>query len=309
MILWLILVLMALAAGAAVLAPILVPTLAPGPTAEGRRRLALAVAVAAVFAVALGVIYPRIGHPGLAAAPPPRPAPAAPTGEDAQLAALVPQLEAKMRAAPGDPRGWRLLGSACSRLGRYAEAADAWGRAAALEPTAADDRSAQGEALTQAAGGLVTPGARSLFARAVALDPGDARARYFLAMAKDQNGDHAGALADWRALIASAPPGAPWAADVRAFVDKVAADQSGASGPPGDAARLAMIRAMVDRQAAQLKAQPRDAEGWIRLMRSRMVLGDPAAASAALRDALAAFAGDPATQAKLRGAGAAMGVG
>jgi cytochrome c-type biogenesis protein CcmH len=98
-------------------------------------------------------------------------------------------------------------------------------------------------------------------------------------------------------------------ADVQAFVDKVSAARGGGSGMSVDPDRLAMIRAMVDRQAAQLKAHPRDADGWLRLMRSRMVLGDPAAASAALRDALAAFAGDPAAQARLRAAGTAMGVG
>ena len=43
---------------------------------------------------------------------------------------------------------------------------------------------------------MVTPGARGLFAKVLALDPADARARYFLAMAKDEDGDHASAMAD-----------------------------------------------------------------------------------------------------------------
>jgi cytochrome c-type biogenesis protein CcmH len=69
-----------------------------------------------------------------------------------------------------------------------------------------------------------------------------------------------------------------------------------------------MIRGMVDRLAARLKAQPRDADGWIRLMRARVVLGDPTAASAALRDGLAAFGDSLPSQAKLRDAAKAMGV-
>jgi cytochrome c-type biogenesis protein CcmH len=69
-----------------------------------------------------------------------------------------------------------------------------------------------------------------------------------------------------------------------------------------------MVRAMVDGLAARLRQNPRDADGWIRLMRSRMVLHDPAAATEALRSALAAFAGDAATQARLRSAARELGV-
>jgi cytochrome c-type biogenesis protein CcmH len=44
-------------------------------------------------------------------------------------------------------------------------------------------------------------------------------------MAKDQAGDHKGAMADWITLIKSAPPGAEWAPQVRGFVEKLAADR------------------------------------------------------------------------------------
>jgi cytochrome c-type biogenesis protein CcmH len=120
-------------------------------------------------------------------------------------------------------------------------------------------------------------------------------------------------MADWVALIKSAPPDAPWLADMRDFVGRVAAERGvdlsaelGAPAPPSGQA--AMIRGMVDQLAARLKAQPRDADGWIRLMRSRMVLGEPAAASAALRDGLAAFDDSAPSQSRLREAAKAMGV-
>jgi cytochrome c-type biogenesis protein CcmH len=70
--------------------------------------------------------------------------------------------------------------------------------------------------------------------------------------------------------------------------------------------RQAMIRAMVDQLAARLKAQPADADGWIRLMRARMVLGDTAAATAARREALAAFPADHATRERLSVAAAEL---
>jgi cytochrome c-type biogenesis protein CcmH len=76
--------------------------------------------------------------------------------------------------------------------------------------------------------------------------------------------------------------------------------------PPGQQDQMA--KAMVQRLADRLKASPRDADGWIRLMRSRMVLGEAEAASQALRSGLAAFQGDAATQGRLKSAAAEFGV-
>jgi cytochrome c-type biogenesis protein CcmH len=76
--------------------------------------------------------------------------------------------------------------------------------------------------------------------------------------------------------------------------------------PPSE--QDAMVRAMVDRLANRLRQNPRNAEGWIQLMRSRMVLNDPNAAREALRSGLAAFQGDAAAQARLRTAAGELGV-
>ncbi len=61
-----------------------------------------------------------------------------------------------------------------------------------------------------------------------------------------------------------------------------------------------MIGQMVARLAARLADNPRDEEGWARLVRSYRVLGDTAAADEALARGLAAFADDPAAQARIR---------
>ncbi len=76
-----------------------------------------------------------------------------------------------------------------------------------------------------------------------------------------------------------------------------------------DEARAAFIKGMVDNLAAKLAANPRDADGWIRLIRARKVMGDTAAAKAALASGRAAFADDPATAKSISDAAAAMGVG
>jgi cytochrome c-type biogenesis protein CcmH len=130
-----------------------------------------------------------------------------------------------MKTSPGDPDGWRMLGWSYLQVGRNADAAQAYGRAVALDPHNAEYLSAQGEATVLAAQGQVTPAAEDIFRKAVSLDPADPRARYYLAVGKDQKGDAKGAMDDWIALLKSAPPGAPWAPEVRSFVEKVAQDR------------------------------------------------------------------------------------
>jgi cytochrome c-type biogenesis protein CcmH len=53
------------------------------------------------------------------------------------------------------------------------------------------------------------------------------------------------------------------------------------------------IEGMVAGLAARLAAQPDDAEGWVRLVRSYAVLGDAAKRDAALARARSLFAGKP----------------
>jgi cytochrome c-type biogenesis protein CcmH len=69
-----------------------------------------------------------------------------------------------------------------------------------------------------------------------------------------------------------------------------------------------MVRGMVEGLAGRLRTNPRDEQGWIRLMRSRMVLQQPDQAREALRSALAAFANDAAVQGRLRQAAGELGV-
>jgi cytochrome c-type biogenesis protein CcmH len=54
-----------------------------------------------------------------------------------------------------------------------------------------------------------------------------------------------------------------------------------------------MIQGMVERLAERLHRDGSDIEGWLRLVRSYMVLGQPDKARAAAADARRALAGDP----------------
>jgi cytochrome c-type biogenesis protein CcmH len=281
-------------------------------------------------------LYLKIGRPEATGRAPAEAGALPPGHPNGEVAGMIGQLEARMKQAPGDAEGWRMLGWSYLQVGRNAEAAQAYGRAAALDPHNGEYLSAQGEATVLASQGQVTPAAEDVFRKAVSLDPADPRARYYLAIAKDQKGDAKGAMDDWIALLKSAPPDAPWAPEVRTFVEKVAAerhvdlagrlppapaataqagpapgptsDQVAAAGQMSAGDRQAMIQGMVEKQAAGLKANPHDREGWERLMRARMVLGQTNLAVQAYRDASKAFAGSAADQAALRQTAAGLGI-
>jgi cytochrome c-type biogenesis protein CcmH len=241
------------------------------------------------------------------------------------------------RQAPASPaaKDWRVVGWAYAENERPEEAAAAYRRAAEIEPGNAENWSSLGEVL-QTNATAVVPEAAAAFGKALKLDPADPRARYFLAVQKDLRGDHGGAIDDWLAFLKDTPPGAPWQADLRRTIEQSATkhriDIASRMPPPGAPATVTaaipgptpeqlsaasaippsrqdeMAKAMVERLAGRLKANPRDSDGWIRLMRSRMVLGEAAAASEALRSGLAAFQGDSATQGRLKSAAAEFGV-
>jgi cytochrome c-type biogenesis protein CcmH len=59
-----------------------------------------------------------------------------------------------------------------------------------------------------------------------------------------------------------------------------------------DSDRGAMIRGMVERLATRLKQNGDDVEGWLRLVRAYMVMGDRDKAQGALSDARQAVAND-----------------
>ena len=109
------------------------------------------------------------------------------------------------------------------------------------------------------------------------------------------------------------------AADRRAAAaSPITAPTAGIPGPTPDQLRAAsgmtptqqseMGRAMVERLAGRLRQNPRDADGWIMLMRSRMVAERAAACRRGAAHRLAAFSNEPATQARLRQAARELGV-
>ncbi|MDR3489871.1 MAG: c-type cytochrome biogenesis protein CcmI [Bradyrhizobium sp.] len=213
---------------------------------------------------------------------------------------LVAQVEAHLEKNPADGRGWNVLAPVLSRLGRFEEAVRAYRNSITYGGDSADRRADLGEALVGAAGGVVTSDARAEFERAIAMNADEAKANYFLGLAAEQDGRTAEAASIWRSILAKAPPDAPWRPLVQAALARVggssapalSGDAMAAAKDMNEADRGAMIRGMVDRLASRLKQNGGDVEGWLRLVRAYMVMGDRDKAKSALAEARQAVAND-----------------
>jgi len=213
---------------------------------------------------------------------------------------MVAQVEAHLEKNPTDGRGWTVLAPVLARLGRYDDAVRAYRNAITYAGDSAERRSDLGEALAGAAGGVVTAEAKAEFERAVAQSADEPKASYFLGLAAEQDGRQTDAAAIWRGMLAKAPADAPWRPLIEAALARVgdpaapalSSDAMAAAKDMNEADRGAMIRGMVDRLATRLKANGDDVEGWLRLVRAYMVMGERDKALSALVEARQAVASD-----------------
>ncbi|QIO35142.1 c-type cytochrome biogenesis protein CcmI [Bradyrhizobium sp. 1(2017)] len=213
---------------------------------------------------------------------------------------LVVQVEQHLEKNPTDGRGWNVLGPVLQRLGRFDDAVRAYRNSLTYNGETSERRADLGEALSAAAGGVVTAEAKTEFERAHALDADDPKANYFLGVAAEQDGRKDDAANIWRALLAKAPADAPWRPLVQSSLARVGggtmpalSDETiAASKDMAEGDRNAMVRGMVDRLATRLKQNGDDVDGWLRLVRAYLVMGDRDKAVGASTDARQAVAGN-----------------
>ncbi|HEY7765941.1 MAG TPA: c-type cytochrome biogenesis protein CcmI [Aestuariivirgaceae bacterium] len=247
--------------------------------AEGAlRRLALVASIVAlpVFAVSF---YLLRGSPHLEGVPYALRLANAEANRD--FHALIVKVENQLAAHPTDAEGWRVLAPAYRSLGRYDDAARAYAGALTHGKPDATLLSDRGEVLVMAAQGLVTGEAAQSFQDALKLDARNPKARYFAGLALLQEGKPEEALRLWQALLRDAPPDAPWRALVESQIAGAGGQQQGR-----------MIASMVDGLAQRLDRDGNDLDGWLKLARARMVMGETDKARAALDRASALFKSD-----------------
>jgi cytochrome c-type biogenesis protein CcmH len=271
----------------------------PAPATQSSlrwRRVAAVLALAGLPLVAVGV-YAPLGSPQLGDFPLAERAHAPDMKQP--LVNMVAQVEQHLEKNPSDGRGWSVLAPVLERLGRYDDAVRAFRNSITYNGESAERRAALGEAMTVAAGGVVTAEAKAEFERALTLNADEVRASYFLGLAAEQDGRQDAAATIWRALLKKAPADAPWRGLVQASLARVGGTESALSDETMAAAkdmsegdRGAMIQGMVERLANRLKQNGDDVEGWLRLVRAYIVMGDPDKAKIALSNARQAVAND-----------------
>lgn len=267
----------------------------------------------------------------------------APTLPDAPLAArlsgdippddfamMIRKVEEHLALRPEDGRGWEVIAPVYLRLGRLREAEQAFRNAIRLLGSTAPRQIGLGEAILASQGGIVTAEARGAFEAASALDPAAPIPRFYLALAVEQEGRAEEAADMWRKLLAETPIDAAWRPAVEKALARVAPGkaQPGEAQPvearPGETKigpseeeiaaaqdmpaghRAAMIESMVSQLAARLEDEPNNVDGWLRLIRSYVVLGRTDAAAAAARSALDGI--NPADRGKVEALIADLGV-
>lgn len=280
--------------------------------APAARSPRLSGALIAVLAIALPLgaagLYYSVGNPGLGDHPlaERRAQSAEQTAQtndrQAQLRAMVQDIEGRTEQDPGNPRNWAVLGQAYQMMGRFDESVTAYRKLVEVTDRHPEALVMLAEAMFVAADETVTPEAEKLFLESRTQDPANPMTYYYVALARQQTGDLQGAIDEYAGLLAVSPENAEWVPNIQERM-KAVADELGVEVPvvqmlppmemapapvaPGPTAeqiqeaqqmtaedQQAMIRSMVDQLAGRLKDNPDDLAGWQRLAQAYRVLGD-----------------------------------
>jgi len=267
-----------------------------------RKRIALAAVVAVAVPALAAVIYLQVGSPN--------PQVAERQNAEAEMNQMLEELAARVAQAPDDVDAVTLLARSYAMVGRFKESVEVYKKLLQMDASA-ENYAGFGEAVVFLSEGKVTKDSHDAFVRALTIDRGEPRARFYLGLEQaDKNQPH-NAIATWRELIADAPPGAEWATMVTEqmagvaktanippmtvepkhaldFVprEEVALAKVMTAGPmaaprrapappsPADmpAEAQAQVQQMVAGLAKRLETEPDDYNGWVMLGRSYVVL-------------------------------------
>ncbi|MDP7152483.1 MAG: c-type cytochrome biogenesis protein CcmI [Paracoccaceae bacterium] len=214
---------------------------------------------------------------------------------------LTRRLAEQLLADPngGALEGWMLLGQTYARLGRRADAADAYEQASLKEGADSVVYSMLAEALIVAEQGVITPKAERAIDQAILLDPRNPAGTYYKALAFHQNGQGKMAYDMLVERLETADDFAPWMETFVVRANIIAAEvgaepislaqfapmmAGGAPGPTREDVEAVgemsadeqneFIRSMVARLADRLAEEPDDLDGWMRLGNAYKVLNE-----------------------------------
>lgn len=141
----------------------------------------------------------------------------------AEINQMVDGLAAKVKENPKDADGVGMLARSYLQLGRYDDAVAQFKQLTVLAPGGVNF-AAYGEALAIANKNKVTKDSHDAFVKALVLDRGEPRARFYLGMEQLDKNEAKNAIAIWRDLLKEAPEGANWGVMVKEQLDSAAAN-------------------------------------------------------------------------------------
>ena len=286
------------------------------PETAAPASMAVMLAGLVMIPVVAGLFYARLGRPDLPDAPQTkRLASALKTGD---INAMVFQVEKALQKRPDDIRGWSAIAPVYMRLRRYDDAANAYGEILRLRPPDPETLTSYAEAVLLSGNTKMMGQVKRALKTAISLDGKYAKARFYWALVLQQEGNRDEALAQWRKLLAQSGQKPQLKAVIQQRIAELTGDsgkiqalnqeQRKAAADMTPEQRRQMIASMVERLAGRLKENGNDLDGWLKLLRVRMVLGQKDKAVAALAAAKNNFTGNAAALKRLDDAATALGL-
>jgi cytochrome c-type biogenesis protein CcmH len=150
-----------------------------------------------------------------------------------EVAAMVDRLAARMRQEPDNGPGWRMLAKSYAALGRFADSAAAYGKAASLLPPDAGLLADYADVSAMARSGSFQGEPARLIRQALELDGRHPKALTLAGTEAYRRGDFASAHRYWDKAMQVLPAESELAATVRGAIAELEARRAGRVAPAG----------------------------------------------------------------------------
>jgi cytochrome c-type biogenesis protein CcmH len=140
-----------------------------------------------------------------------------------QINDMVAKLAERMQANPDNMQGWLMLARSYKTMGRYEEAAEAYGKAEKVINDDPELLASYAETIAMAAGQGLKGKPAQLIERALKLDPQQPHALFLAGAAAMEAGDNKKGIAYWEALLPQVEPGSEIDQMLRSGIDKMKA--------------------------------------------------------------------------------------
>ncbi|MDE2440076.1 MAG: c-type cytochrome biogenesis protein CcmI [Betaproteobacteria bacterium] len=140
-----------------------------------------------------------------------------------QIEGMVAKLAERLKANPDDPKGWLMLARSYKSMGRYSEAADAFGKAGQFVDDNPDLLASYAETIAMAEGKGLRGKPTQLIEKALKIDPKHAHSLFLAGAAAMESGDNKKGIAYWEALLPQVEPGSEIDQMLRNGIDKMKA--------------------------------------------------------------------------------------